>query len=159
MIFLYSAPGRFYGRAGALGHAQTLNGHGFFDLARGDYLDLGYIFGNQVGFFQRLEIDDPSFDFFQFIQADLVYAASDPGSESDLRQAPLQGHLTTLKTDLMVTAGTGFLALMPAARRLAQTRAHAPAHAFTRRFRSRCGFNGIQAHFRPPSRPVSKKLC
>jgi hypothetical protein len=69
-----------------------------------------------------------------------------PRPEASLWQAPLQGHLSALKTDLVEAAGAGALTFVTTTTGFARTGADPATDALTRLSAARGGLQGIQVH-------------
>tara|TARA_A100001011_G_scaffold388992_1_gene469680 strand:- start:8581 stop:8805 length:225 start_codon:yes stop_codon:yes gene_type:complete len=67
------------------------------------------------------------------------YAGTSERAKTALGQTSLQGHLSTLETDFMVSTGSGFLALYASAGRFSHARAWAAPNPFCSRTGSACG--------------------
>jgi hypothetical protein len=83
---------------------------------------------------------------FQVAQGDLGVELQLGRLEATLGQATLQRHLAALEADLVVTTGTGFLALVATASGLAQARTNAATHAALGVLGTGAGLNGVEFH-------------
>jgi hypothetical protein len=101
---------------------------------------------DQTSLLQAQNVDLIQSQALKVSQCDLAVHSQRRTLEATLGQAPLQGHLTALESDLVEAARTRLLTLVAAARRLPQAGPNAATHTATRMLRTRCRFDGVQIH-------------
>src|SRR5262245_42601246 len=140
------AAGCLDGRPRALGRRYTLEGHGLLDLTGQDDLGALGMHWDHARIHECRQVDDRRIHLGEFVQPHFGARGLDVRAKAGLGQAPLQRHLATLETDLVVAALARALALDAAAAGLALSRRCAAAHAQAWTLGAPGGFHGVQTH-------------
>src|SRR5690606_1973537 len=122
-LFLDLAAGCLDCCTGTLGSRQALDGDRFGHIAGQDDLGTHILAADDVGIFQRLQIDDINIQLVQLAGADFGGHLRNARDEAELRQTAVQRLLTTLEAGSDGTAGAGGQTLVAAAGSLAQAAA------------------------------------
>src|SRR5580765_5755146 len=142
----HRAAGRFDRRLGARRGKDALEHHRRRQFTRLDDLHDFCKLADQTGLLQRQDVDLADAQLLQIGQADLGVELQQVRLETALRQATLQRHLAAFEADLVVAARTRLLALVAAARGLAQTGADATTDAATRLLGAFARLDGVEFH-------------
>src|ERR1700751_5547380 len=127
---LHTAAGRFDRGLRAGGHADALALHCALDPSLLDVLCPHRARADQTGRLERVEIDHIGFQRAELVEQHLGRIARHLRAEADFRQTPLHRHLAAFEARLdLALAGARVLALVTAARGLAEAGADAAADA------------------------------
>src|SRR5277367_1720060 len=157
VLDLETPAGRFDRALGALGRRDhlVLHGVGLGDLAGQNDLYDFRAFRNQVRLDQSGQGHFSARDAHQIAQGQFGTRGLHGRTEADLRQTPLQGHLSALESDLVVAALARALSLDAAAAGLALAGGGAAPDPQAGALGAGARLDGVQSHLGPRPSAVS----
>src|SRR5215469_423319 len=123
------AAGSFDRRPRTLGDLDALERHRLSYRSREHDLGALGLRRHHAGFLQRLQVDGLTLVPRELREPDFGARRRDGGAEADLRQPPLNGHLSALEAHLVVAALAGALSLDATAAGLALAGGGTASHA------------------------------